>query len=148
MSAKTKYLRLIYEQSEYFRALPTFGIIPTYHVPLPYQLHNIISNFVLSNILYGEQDLEIFKYPIPTSDKLVPHPKLIDIIDKGKAAIAITKYITIRISTGEKVLIRSPYLTRDPGGFGVTKSLPATEHARCCTIPASSPDMTVNEATS
>jgi hypothetical protein len=49
-----------------------------------------------------------------------------------------------RILTGEKVFYNEALAyIRDSGGFGVTKSLPATELARNCTVSARSPDVTV-----
>ena len=54
-------------------------------------------------LLHGEQFLEIKKFPIPTSGTFVTEAKVIDILDKGKAASVTIGTTTKEKSTGEVI---------------------------------------------
>lgn len=45
--------------------------------------------FCVSQILHGEQYLELYK-PIPVSGKLTSHSRISDVLDKGSGAAIIT----------------------------------------------------------
>ena len=55
-------------------------------------------------LLHGEQYLEIKKYPIPTSAKLVNYPRLVEVVDKGAAAVVVAGTTTKDASTGEEIV--------------------------------------------
>ena len=40
----------MFEGSDSFHVLPTFGIVPTYHSPAPYDMKDIISNSPLPHL--------------------------------------------------------------------------------------------------
>src|SRR5881394_3340472 len=70
-------------------------------------------------LLHGEQFLEIKKYPIPTAGTLVTNAKIIEILDKGKAASVVTSTTTSDKSTGEVIFEnQSTVFIRGSGGFG------------------------------
>lgn len=119
LGARRTELPLVYENSEHFQALPTFGVIPWFNTSTPFNMEDIVSNFSPMMLLHGEQYLEIRKYPIPTAAKTVSYPKLIDVIDKGNAAIVVTGFTTKDVKTGEDLFYNeSTLFIRGSGGFG------------------------------
>ena len=101
-------------------------------------------------LLHGEQYLEIRKFPIPTSGKLVSYPKLVQVIDKRNAAIVVIGTTTKDATTGEDVFYNeSSVFIRGAGGFGgptkVVDRGPATASYKA---PQRDPDATVEEKTS
>src|SRR5271156_1345120 len=70
-------------------------------------------------LLHGEQFLEIKKFPIPTSATLITEAKVIDILDKGKAASVTIGTTTKDKSTGEVIFEnQATVFIRGSGGFG------------------------------
>ena len=101
-------------------------------------------------LLHGEQFLEIKKYPIPTAGTLVANAKIIEILDKGKAASVVTSTTTSDKSTGEVIFEnQSTVFIRGSGGFG-GPSKGADRGAATATNapPSRAPDAVVEEKTS
>ena len=70
-------------------------------------------------LLHGEQYLEIRKFPIPTAAKLVSYPNLVEVVDKGNAAIVFAGATTKDANTGEDIFYNeSAVFIRGSGGFG------------------------------
>ena len=150
IGAKHTELPLVYENSESFQVLPTFGVIPPFGSSTPWNMDEVMPNFSPMMLLHGEQYLEIRKFPIPTAAKLISHPKLLEVVDKGKAAILYTGTVTKNVTTGEEVFYNeSAVFVRGSGGFGgATKGGnrgPATAAHR---LPQRTPDSVVEEKTS
>ena len=119
IGAKRTDLPFVYEGSDSFQALPTFGVVPYFGASHPYNVDDIMPNFSPMMLLHGEQYLEIRKYPIPTSAKLVSYPKLVEVIDKGNAAIMVSGTTTKDAATGEDIFYNeSSAFVRGSGGFG------------------------------
>lgn len=100
-------------------------------------------------LLHGEQYLEIAQYPIPTSATLVSYPQLLEVVDKGSAAIVKSGTTTINKETGEKVFYNeSTVFIRGSGGFGGQKK-PADRGASTAEnkAPKREPDTVVEEKT-
>lgn len=97
-------------------------------------------------LLHGEAYLEIRKYPVPTSGKLVTYPQLLHVLDKSKAAIVTTAYTTRDIHTGEDIFYNesSAYI-RDAGNFGGPSE--ATTSAPAARPPSRRPDFEREEKT-
>ena len=73
-------------------------------------------------LLHGEQYLEVKKWPIPTAAKLVSHAKLLEVVDKGNAAIVRTGVTTTDARNGDPVFYNeSVVFLRGCGGFGGVK---------------------------
>lgn len=147
IGAKRTELSYVYESAESFQALPTFGVLPIFGTGIAYG--DIVPNFSPMMLLHGEQYLEIRKYPIPTAAKLVSHIKLVEVVDKGNAAIVVTGITTKLAATGEDVFYNEmSSFIRGSGGFGGPskgKSRgPATAAYR---PPQRQPDATVEEKT-
>ncbi|MCJ1471090.1 bifunctional hydroxyacyl-CoA dehydrogenase/enoyl-CoA hydratase fox2 [Pseudocyphellaria aurata] len=147
LGAKRTELSYVYESAETFQALPTFGVLPIFGTSIAYA--DIVPNFSPMMLLHGEQYLEIRKYPIPTAAKLVSHSKLVEVVDKGNAAIVVTGITTKLAATGEDIFYNEmSTFIRGSGGFGGPskgKSRgPATAAYR---PPQRRPDATVGEKT-
>ncbi|KAJ3497350.1 hypothetical protein NLG97_g1975 [Lecanicillium saksenae] len=91
------------EGAENFQLLPTFGVIPAMTADAGFSYDAIIPNFNPMTLLHGEQYLEIRKFPLPTSANLVSKGRLLEAVDKGKAAVVKTGVTTTLAETGEEV---------------------------------------------
>lgn len=150
LGAKRTELPLVYENSDSFQVLPTFGVIPQFGASVPWNLDDVMPNFSPMMLLHGEQYLEIRKFPIPTEAKLVNIPKLIEVVDKGNAAIIYSGTTTKDANTGEEIFYNeSAAFVRGSGGFGgPTKG---TERGAATAVhkpPQRQPDSTMEEKTS
>ena len=150
VGAKREELPLVYEGSDEFQALPTFGVVPYFGAEGPWNMDDILPKFNPMMLLHGEQYLEIRKWPIPTSGNLVSYPKLVEVIDKGNAAIMVSGSTTKDAQTGEDIFYNeTSAFIRGSGGFGGpskgTNRGPATASYQA---PKRQPDAIVEEATS
>lgn len=69
-------------------------------------------------LLHGEQFLEILSYPIPTASTLVSTAKLIEVVDKGNAAIVKSQVTTVEEGSGREVFRNEmTVFIRGSGGF-------------------------------
>lgn len=119
LGAKRTELHYVFEGSDEFKVLPTFGVVPPFNATPPFSMNDILPHFSPMMLLHGEQYLEIRKYPIPTSGKLVSYPKLVEVIDKGNAAILVTGTTTKLVDTGEDLFYNEmSVFIRGSGGFG------------------------------
>jgi multifunctional beta-oxidation protein len=152
LGAKRTDLPLVYENHDSFQALPTFGVIPWFNTATPWDLNSIVSNFSPMMLLHGEQYLEIRKYPIPTVARTVTYPRLVDVIDKGNAAVVIAGYTTQDSTTGEDLFYNeSTLFIRGSGGFGGPPK-PTVSRPRSATAaykpPPRQADLIIEEKTS
>ena len=142
-------LPLVFEGNDNFQVLPTFGVIPQYFANAPYKMEDILPDFNSMMLLHGEQYLEILQYPIPTSATLVSKHKLIEIVDKGNAAILRSGITTNDAATGKTVFYDERVLfIRGSGGFGGLKK-PANRGAATAENkpPPRAPDFLQEEKT-
>ena len=97
--------------------LPTYGVIPPFGANI--DIASLVPNFQWSQLLHGEQYLEIRRYPIPTHADTVNYPKLVEVVDKGKAA-AITTGCTVKDKHSGEDLFYTETLVfvRGAGNFG------------------------------
>jgi len=129
--------------------VPTFGVIPPFNVEMPYNLEELVPNYSPMMLLHGEQFLEIKKYPIPTSGTLVSRARLLEVVDKGSAAIVRSGVTTVDAATGEELFYNEMVVfLRGSGGFGGKKK-PADRGAATAANkpPARAPDAVVEEKT-
>lgn len=100
-------------------------------------------------LLHGEQYLSILSYPIPTAATLISKPTLLEVVDKGSAAIVKSGVTTINKDTGKPLFYNeSTIFLRGSGGFGGIKK-PADRGASTAanTPPKRAPDFTAEEKT-
>ncbi|KAL8642655.1 MAG: hypothetical protein Q9228_000660 [Teloschistes exilis] len=149
VGAKRTELPFVYEGSDDFQALPTFGVVPYFGAAVPYNMDDILPNFSPMMLLHGEQYLEIRKFPIPTATKLVSYPKLVEVVDKGNAAILVSGTTTQDALTGEDVFYNEmSAFIRGSGGFGGPKK--GSNRGAATAVhqpPKRQPDAVVEEAT-
>jgi multifunctional beta-oxidation protein len=152
LGAKRTDLPLVYENNEQFQALPTYGVVPWFNTAVPYNMEDIVKNFSPMMLLHGEQYMEIRKFPIPTEAKTLTYPKLIDVVDKGNAAIVVAGFTTKDAKTGEDLFYNeSTVFIRGSGGFGGSPK-PTTSRPKGAIAaykpPQRKPDAVVEEKTS
>ncbi|EGX51630.1 hypothetical protein AOL_s00054g29 [Orbilia oligospora ATCC 24927] len=149
LGAKRTDLNLVFESADKFEVLPTFGVIPPFNAATPYSFDEIVPNFSPMMLLHGEQYLEIKKYPIPTSGTFVNYPKLVEVIDKGAAAVVVAGVTTKDAATGEDVFYNeSSIFIRGSGGFGGNSK--GTDRGAATAAnkpPTRKPDVVVEEKT-
>lgn len=122
IGAKRTELPLVYENDDNFQLLPTFGVIPPFGAKSPFSFTDIVPNFSMMMLLHGEQYLEIRKFPVPTSAKTLSYPKLIEVVDKGAAAVVTTGTLTVEANTKEELFYNeATTFIRGSGGFGGPK---------------------------
>jgi multifunctional beta-oxidation protein len=152
LGARRTELPLVYENNDQFQAIPTFGVVPYFNTAVPWNTGDIVANFSPMMLLHGEQYLEIRKYPIPTATKTASYPKLIDVIDKGNAAIVVVGYTTKDVKTGGDLFYNeSTMFIRGSGGFGGPSKPTAARPAAATASykpPPRKPDAVVEEKTS
>lgn len=123
--------------------------MPYFGSELPFTFDEIVPNFNPMMLLHGEQFLEIKKFPIPTSGTLKSYPSLVEVADKGAAAVVVTRCET-RDSTGDLVFVNeSTTFIRGSGGFGGSSKVTDRGAATAANKPpARKPDAVVEEKTS
>jgi len=126
--------------------LPTFGVIPQLSAC---PALDWLPNFNPAKLLHGEQYLSI-KGPIPTSGELINESRLIEVLDKGKAA-AVTTIIETRDKHSGKVIFENmmTVLIRGAGGFGGRRAGKDRGVASAHNVPPQrAPDAVMEEKTS
>lgn len=119
VGAKRTDLPLVYENNEDFQVLPSYAVIPWFNTATPWNMDDLVANFSPMMLLHGEQYMEVRKYPIPTAANTISYPKLIDVVDKGNAAIVVVGYTTKDARTQEDLFYNeSTVFIRGSGGFG------------------------------
>lgn len=105
-------------------------------------------NCVQAKLLHGEQYLAI-KGPIPTSATLVNEAKVIQVLDKGKAAAVTSRVVTKDKHSGKVIFENeSTVFVRGSGGFGGPREGPNRGPATAAnTLPKRAPDAVVEEKT-
>lgn len=148
LGAKRTDLPLVFEKARDFQVLPTFGVVPTYYSKPAYSLEDIVPKYDKRKALHGEQYLEIRKFPVPTSGTLQTETHLIEVVDKGNAAL-VRRGATTKDSAGQVVFYNeSLSFFRGSGGFGGAR-MPSDRGAATATNvpPSRAPDSVVEERT-
>jgi multifunctional beta-oxidation protein len=150
LNAHRTQLPLVFEKDPNFQILPTFGVIPWYGASTKTPMDELVPNFSTTRILHGEQYMEIRKFPIPTAAKVASYAQLLEVVDKGNAAVVIQGYETKDVNTGEVLFYnQSSLFVRGSGGFGGVRNDinrgPASVNYK---PPNRAPDAVVEEKTS
>lgn len=146
MGAKASELDYVFEGSDNFQVLPTFGVIPPFTAESAFSYDAIVPNFNPMMLLHGEQYLEVKKTPVPTSGRLLSRSRLIEVVDKGNASIVKTGVSTVNAETNEEIFYNEmTVFIRGAGGFDGQKKPADRGPATAANKPPSrSPDY-VNE---
>lgn len=142
-------MNLVYEGADGFTPLPSFGVIPPFNAVPNFQISEVVPNFNPMMLLHGEQFLEIKEFPIPTEANLVCEAYLVDVVDKGKAALCVIGSTTKDKNTGKEIFYNeSTTFLRGSGGFGGQKTMPNRGAATAANEPPKrDPDSAVEEKT-
>ncbi|KAK0223168.1 multifunctional beta-oxidation protein [Armillaria fumosa] len=147
VGATEKELKWTFEGDEDFSAIPTFGVIPQFLASSGFP-SDWLPDYNPAKLLHGEQFLSI-KAPIPTSGELVTRVRLLEALDKGKAAAVTTINETRDRHTGALIFEnQSTVFIRGSGGFGgkrIGKDRGAATAANA--IPKRAPDAVLEEKT-
>lgn len=87
-------LKFLYESHEDFAPIPSFFVLPGLFLQMSSSMvadalkHTTVD---LTNILHGEQYIEIMDGALPQSGELVTRGKVIDVMDKGSGALVVTQ---------------------------------------------------------
>ncbi|ERF76782.1 Peroxisomal hydratase-dehydrogenase-epimerase [Endocarpon pusillum Z07020] len=149
LGAKRDELPLVYEGSSDFQVLPTFAVVPPFNASAPWNTDDIVPNYNPMMLLHGEQYLEIRKFPIPTAAETLSYPRLIEVIDKGTAAVVVSGTTTKDAKTGEDLFYNEmTAFIRGSGGFGgASKGSKRGAATTTYKPPNRAPDAVVEERT-
>lgn len=149
VGAKATDLKYVFEGAEDFQILPTFGVIPPFNAEMPFDYDAIVPNFSPMMLLHGEQYLEVRKWPLPTAARLASRARLLEVVDKGSAAIVKNGVTTVLADTGEEVFYNEmTVFLRGSGGFGGPKRGADRGPATAANTPPSrAPDVVVEDST-
>jgi len=149
IGAKRTELKWVFEGADDFEVLPTFGVVPYFNAEMPFSFDNIVPNFNPMMLLHGEQFLQIHRYPIPTSGTLTSYPRLLEVADKGAAAVVIVRTET-KDAQGNLIFTNeTTTFIRGSGGFGGSSKVTDRGAATAANKPPTrAPDAVVEEKTS
>ncbi|KAM9858348.1 peroxisomal multifunctional enzyme type 2 [Aulostomus maculatus] len=138
------HLRFLYEHSEDFSCLPTFGVIPSMAAMLDGGLASVPGlNIDLTRVLHGEQYLELYK-PLPTSGKLVSEATIADVLDKGSGAVIL---LDVNTYHGDELVCYNQFsvFVVGAGGFGGSRT--SSKAKAPLAPPERAPDAVVIDST-
>ncbi|KAI0346127.1 peroxisomal hydratase-dehydrogenase-epimerase [Trametopsis cervina] len=147
IGATEKDLQWTFEGDDNFSPIPTFGVIPQFPAMGGASL-DWLPNWNPAKLLHGEQYLSI-KAPIPTSGTFVNEPRILEVLDKGKAA-SVTVAVTTKDKATGKVIFEntSTLFIRGCGGFGgKTTGKDRGPATAANNPPKRKPDAVIEEAT-
>ncbi|KAK4815712.1 hypothetical protein QYF61_006750, partial [Mycteria americana] len=110
------HLKFLFEGSEEFCCLPSFGVIPAQTSMFDGVPSLPGLNIDLAKMLHGEQYLELYK-PLPTSGQLTSVSTVADILDKGSGAVLL---IDVNTYCGKDLMCYNQFslFCVGAGGFG------------------------------
>ncbi|CAG8582653.1 9321_t:CDS:2 [Paraglomus occultum] len=147
LGATRNDLQWVYENSENFSVIPTYGVVPGLATVFSMKLEDAVGEFNPMMLLHGEQYLEI-KSTIPTSGKLISTPYIVDILDKGKGASLVIGVTTTDDKGTEIFKNEITLYIRGIGGFGGKKTGTDRGAATAANAPPKrAPDATIREKT-
>lgn len=146
IGAKRTDLNLVYEDSDNFAVVPSFGVIPAFPLMFNFPMQEVVGTFNPMMLLHGEQYLEI-KKPIPASGTLINEAKVVDVLDKGKGVILVIG-VTSKDKSGDVVCYNEySNFIRGVGGVGSKKGSDRGAATAANPPPQRDPDFVVKEAT-
>ncbi|XP_063820257.1 peroxisomal multifunctional enzyme type 2 [Pseudophryne corroboree] len=137
--------KFLFEGSEDFSCLPTFGVILSQAAFMGGGLSSVPGlNIDFTRVLHGEQYLEVYK-PIPTSGETRSEGTVADIFDKGSGALIL---LDVNTYCGNELICYSQFsvFVVGSGGFGGKRSSPKIKAT--ANPPSRPPDAVVSDVTS
>ncbi|XP_029475979.1 peroxisomal multifunctional enzyme type 2 [Rhinatrema bivittatum] len=139
------HLKFLYEGSEDFCCLPTFGTVVSMSVLMSGTLASVPGlSFDFTRLLHGEQYLELYK-PLPTTGQITSEATVADVIDKGSGAVII---LDVHAYCGKELLCYNQFtvFVVGAGGFGGKRI--SNKAKVTISPPTRPPDAVMNDATS
>ncbi len=119
VGARSNELQYVFEGHDDFQVLPTYGVVPQFDAAMPFSFDEVVPNFSPTMLLHGEQYLEVRKWPVPTAARTKSYAKLLEVVDKGSAAVLKSGVTTVNADTGEELFYNeATVFLRGCGGFG------------------------------
>uniref|UniRef100_A0A8C0EFA9 Hydroxysteroid 17-beta dehydrogenase 4 n=1 Tax=Bubo bubo TaxID=30461 RepID=A0A8C0EFA9_BUBBB len=144
MSSKDPdHLKFLFEGSEEFCCLPSFGVIPAQTSMFDGVPSLPGLNIDITKMLHGEQYLELYK-PLPTSGQLTSVSTIADILDKGSGAVLL---IDVNTYCGKDLVCYNQFslFFIGAGGFGGKRT---SEKAKVTVNPPKRPpDAVISDVT-
>ena len=135
----------MFEKDKHFQALPTFGMIPFFSPEVITHQNFLWKWDMPKGSFVGQHHLDILHFPLPTSGRLISTGRLVEVVDKGNAALVVTGYTTWDANTKTKLFYNEIvfYIPRAGGFSGQRQRLVQTSGSKTYKIPSRSPDYTV-----
>ncbi|KAF7284371.1 peroxisomal Multifunctional enzyme type 2 isoform X2 [Rhynchophorus ferrugineus] len=140
-------IKFLYEGHEEFSTLPTFFVLPALQSVMTSSTTTSAipgKDIDLSNILHGEQYIEILSFP--TGGKLVSKCKVAEVLDKGSGAAIVSDVDTF--DNNGNLVIKNQIVTFAVGAGRFGGSRNGTKLVPCIQKPNRSPDLTLTQKTS
>jgi acyl dehydratase len=134
-------LELRYTTEQNLQVLPTFGVVAaTLRQTGPPSVSLPGVDIDLAKVLHGQQEITVHR-PLPTSATATVHARIVDVYDKGKAAV-IVQESTATCADEPLYTTRSSIFVRGEGGFGGTRGPAASVE-----LPDREPDFVLETPT-
>ncbi|GAB0092348.1 Peroxisomal multifunctional enzyme type 2 [Sergentomyia squamirostris] len=141
-------LKFLYENHEEFSLLPSYFIQPGLMLTMSSSITKSAithKEFDLTNILHGEQYLEVYDFPL--EGNLRTEGKVIDVMDKGSGAVVVTSCDTFDSRGNLVARNQSATFIVGCGGFGGKKT-PGKDVVPVLPTPTTPPETSVSLKTS
>lgn len=123
------------------QVLPSFGIVaPTFHETDPPPLDLPGCDINLAQVVHGAQEITL-SAPIPTSGSATVSTRIVDVWDKGRAAVIWQEGVAVSPAGEELWRVRSSIFVKGEGGWGGDRGTPTT-----VTVPDRTPDAVTSYA--
>lgn len=116
IGATAQELKYVYEGDDEFQLIPSAAVIIPFEassgIPMDW-----LPNFDPTKLLHGEQSVEFKVKELPTSGKVTNHPRIAEVLDKGKAASIAARTKTVDGDGKELFSSHSVVFIRGAGDF-------------------------------
>ncbi|XP_044131825.1 peroxisomal multifunctional enzyme type 2 [Bufo gargarizans] len=138
------HLKFLYEMSDDYSCLPTFGVIPAQAATMGGGLASVPGlNIDLTQMLHGEQYLEVYK-PIPTSGEMRLEATVEDILDKGSGAVIL---LDVHTYCDKELICYNQFSLFLVGGGGFGGKRSSTKIKATANAPNRPPDVVATDVT-
>ncbi|XP_052598135.1 peroxisomal multifunctional enzyme type 2 [Peromyscus californicus insignis] len=140
-----KDLKFVYEGSDDFSCLPTFGVVIAQKSMMNGGLAEVPGLSInFAKVLHGEQYLELYK-PLPRSGELKSETVIADILDKGSGIVIV---MDVHSYSGKELICYNQFsvFVVGSGGFGGKRTSEKLKAA--VAVPKRPPDAVLRDTTS
>ncbi|XP_056393346.1 peroxisomal multifunctional enzyme type 2 isoform X2 [Hyla sarda] len=139
------HLKFLFEGSENFSCLPTFGVILSQAAFMGGGLASVPGLSIdFTRVLHGEQYLELYK-PIPTSGEMRSEGTVADILDKGSGAVIL---LDVNTYCGKELICYNQFSVFVVGAGGFAGKRSSSKAKATANPPNRPPDVVTSDVTS